>query len=1145
MSKEALPRKKKIRAGHRASATRLLNQVDGALAATPTDNDKLAQLKLSLHEKLDTLKQLDSEVVDLTPEEGLDEEIEQADGYKDNVYRALTMIDKALKPKPRPSDCASTPMSPTVTPHVNRVKLPKLSLPHFSGDITKWDTFWDSYESAIHKNDDLTDIDKFNYLRSLLERTAHEAIAGLTLSSANYREAIDILQRRFGNKQMIISKHMEILLNTEAITSEQNVRGLRRLYDDVESHIRSLKSLGVAPESYGALLSPVLLNKLPPELRLIVSRKIPDSTLDVDSLLKIVEEELLARERTQAPTQTPPRRNQDKPRPTATTLFSSAPSPTSSPTCCYCRQPHSSIECTTVSSVSARRQILRTSGRCFNCLRKGHLSRNCRSPRRCQKCNGRHHSSICEGRSLERTPAAVDQLSLAQPTNASLNPEAPPFTTVPTSSNLCTNGMKAVLLQTARASVYNPAQPHRSIRVRVLLESGSQRSYISERAKGQLALQPTEEEHLCIAAFGSTREGPKVCPTVTIGMVGKGYPHMQLSLYVVPMICEPLASQPIAACAKGNQHLASLELADYSESDQSLEVDILVGSDYYWDLVTGGVSRGSSGPTAIHTKLGWVLSGPTCSKEPGRCSVNLVTTHVLRVDAQHNDSKSLDEALRSFWDLESLGIHEPEKTMYDEFANTIAFQDGRYMVSLPWKEFHGSLPDNYQLSHSRLQGLLRRLKPTPSILQEYDDIIRDQLDKGIVEPVTEINPTLSRLHYLPHHAVIRTDKATTKLRIVYDASAKSSGPSLNDCLHTGPKFNQLILDILVRFRSFKVALTGDIEKAFLMISVAEHDRDVLRFLWVDDLAKDPPDIRILRFTRVVFGVSSSPFLLNATIRYHLEQYLDSHPDLIRCLLQSTYVDDVIAGAASEDEAFDLYTQAKEILQRGGLNLRKFLTNSRQLQLRIDQAERSHTPPDKIVEEEGPHCLDETYAAATLGSNPGPRAGERKILGVRWEPNSDQLTFDVAEIAQLAGTLEPTKRNVVSTIGRFYDPLGFLSPLIIKFKVLFQKLCESKVGWDQVLTGELVQEWKTLITDLQENQPISIPRSYLANVDGEIASYELYGFCDASVKAYAAVVHLVLKTEEKTFVRFVVAKTRVAPLQAQTIPRLELLSALLL
>ena len=94
--------------------------------------------------------------------------------------------------------------------------------------------------------------------------------------------------------------------------------------------------------------------------------------------------------------------------------------------------------------------------------------------------------------------------------------------------------------------------------------------------------------------------------------------------------------------------------------------------------------------------------------------------------------------------------------------------------------------------------------------------------------------------------------------------------------------------------------------------------------------------------------------------------------------------------------------------------------------------------------------------------------------MRWEPDGDQLVLDVANVAQHVSTLEPTNRNIVSTIGRFYDPLGFLAPLIIKFKVLFQKLCESKVDWDQTLNGELVYEWKTLVNDLQENQPISSP-----------------------------------------------------------------------
>ena len=192
-------------------------------------------------------------------------------------------------------------------------------------------------------------------------------------------------------------------------------------------------------------------------------------------------------------------------------------------------------------------------------------------------------------------------------------------------------------------------------------------------------------------------------------------------------------------------------------------------------------------------------------------------------------------------------------------------------MELPWKESHPVLPDNYQLSEKRLKHLLTRLRKDPEILQEYDNVIKEQLKEGMVEVVDEQHPgEIGKVHYLPHHAVIRRDKSTTKMRIVYDASAKDNGPSLNDCLYTGPALAQNILDILLRFRCHKVALVGDIEKAFLMLPIQESDRDVLRFLWVDDIKNPNPKITALRFTRVVFGVSSSPFLLNATVKHHME-----------------------------------------------------------------------------------------------------------------------------------------------------------------------------------------------------------------------------------------------------------------------------------
>ena len=168
--------------------------------------------------------------------------------------------------RPRPSLRPLALPSPHVHEHTtdvggHRVKLPKLMLKAFNGDITTWTSFWDSYESAIRKNP-LSDIDKFNYLNSLLERSAREAVSGLTLTSANYREAISILKKRFGNKQQIISRHMEILLNVEPVTSQHDLKGLRHLFDLIESHVRSLKSLGVSPDSYGALLSSVLLSPI-------------------------------------------------------------------------------------------------------------------------------------------------------------------------------------------------------------------------------------------------------------------------------------------------------------------------------------------------------------------------------------------------------------------------------------------------------------------------------------------------------------------------------------------------------------------------------------------------------------------------------------------------------------------------------------------------------------------------------------------------------------------------------------------------------------------------------------------------------------------------------------------------------------------
>ena len=173
----------------------------------------------------------------------------------------------------------------------------------------------------------------------------------------------------------------------------------------------------------------------------------------------------------------------------------------------------------------------------------------------------------------------------------------------------------------------------------------------------------------------------------------------------------------------------------------------------------------------------------------------------------------------------------------------------------------GSTNQLYQTSVRRMNGLPKHLRQDTEVLQEYNKVIKDQIQQEIVEAMPSGDPDVDGVHYLPYHAVIQRDKATTRLRIVFDASANAEGVSLNDCLFAGPKFDQKILAILLTLRAHRVAVMADIEKAFLMISVSEPDRDYLRFFWIDRINKEQPEIQVLRFAKVVFGVTSSPFLL--------------------------------------------------------------------------------------------------------------------------------------------------------------------------------------------------------------------------------------------------------------------------------------------
>ena len=269
-----------------------------------------------------------------------------------------------------------------------------------------------------------------------------------------------------------------------------------------------------------------------------------------------------------------------------------------------------------------------------------------------------------------------------------------------------------------------------------------------------------------------------------------------------------------------------------------------------------------------------------------------------------------------------------------EFVN-VRHNGQRYEVELP----------NYNLCYNRLKSMHFQLSKTPDILREYENIIQEQLAAGIIENIP--NQSSEKLndedvHYLPHHGVIRKNRETTKLRIVYDGSAKSPGQqlSLNDCLPTGPNYIPQLADVLARFRWHRMAITADIEKAFLMIGIQENQRNMLRFLWLKDPYVVNSEVIQLRFCRLVFGLRPSPSILGATLTHHLDAHRDSHAELVELTKKSLYVDDLLTGADNVQEGFELYQDSKELMAKGAFNLRKWNSISHELLQLINKKEES-------------------------------------------------------------------------------------------------------------------------------------------------------------------------------------------------------------
>ncbi|XP_055941638.1 uncharacterized protein LOC129971686 [Argiope bruennichi] len=615
--------------------------------------------------------------------------------------------------------------------------------------------------------------------------------------------------------------------------------------------------------------------------------------------------------------------------------------------------------------------------------------------------------------------------------------------------------------------------------LRCMLDCGANKSFILRGVVEELGLKTVGREVLAIHTFGSKTAERRAYDIVEITLRNVQHPTRCVKIQAV--VNGSITSAKIHTPSQFVRNIAlekGIELADVSTSER---IDVLIGSDYISEILGERNIRISKRLIAADSIFGYLLLG----KEMGIDCKEISANHLI----VEGEESSFDR-VKDLWLLETIGINmdKEESLSYKEtfksFQQNTTYKDKRYEIRLLWKEDNKALRSNYEIAKRRLFGLSKTLDRNKELFVKYDGIIKEHLREGIIERVDlNLDKNINTGYFVPHHAVVRERKDSTKVRIVFDASSKGKGTlSLNDCLESRPNLNPDLLEILLRFRLNKTAFSADIQRAFLEVGIAEEDRQFLKFLWIKEDCPNPGfsphNIETFQYKRVTFGVKCSPFLLAAVIKLHLEKFESEYEEACK-MLSYLYVDDLAAGTSSVSETIKLSKEMIYILSQASMNLRRWATNSPILKEAWKQAN-----------------VDCRETSEELGV-------PLKILGLIWDNTNDKFTIDIHQISKMKDS-NLSKRLILSICGMLFDPLGMITPFTVRMKLLLQNTWERELKWDEPLLPDIQETFLSWLDEVKTIPQISLPRPYL--LDAETPMAEIHIFSDASPKAYGCVAY---------------------------------------
>ena len=1036
--------------------------------------------------------------------------------------------------------------------------LPKLDIPKFDDEhnVKQYVTFRSLWDSIMSKPEfRIPEATKFAYMRSHLGgRPLAIADRNMILGDKAYAATIKQFDKSFGDPGRIVQGLLS-QLETRPSLSYNDWAGLRDFSDELVTMIQTATHLKFKAELKNHKYAVELAQKLPDRLHteflskmwkksegqkytvLNLSEWLEDKTGPVGLILLEQSRKFKSgkKERPQQERKRPHPKGPDFPVTRTYTAQIAAPNPqvcvtttakgvskTSTPaknsnaskggigdriTCLYCgvsELGHYLETCEEFKKLNCDQKIkwLKDKGRCNKCAKKH--EGECPFPKKCKDCQGDHRASL-----HEVVKSTVNNRGTVLCSGVGSKPKV--------------GYERDVLIKVVPLVVYGPKGMIETFGV---LDECAERTMILQQTVSELQIHGPDETLRIETVMGDADWKGK-CVDFVVSARGDQSQKFQINCAFTADDFQ-LVDYSVSAERLQSKwpHLRNLPLFTADKVQPAL----LIGADHIELTLSTEVRTGpkTSSPVAVNTLFGWTVQGRQGLQQPG---VKSTTSHQVLFTMCQQPEYPLHQMMERFMAIDRLPhINEKEatrsrldklaiKTLKEKTVQVEVQGIHRLETPLLWKP-NRSIP---QSSARAVQGLARshrkKMTSDPKLAEYCKTYMQKLKDQGHVEElgtVEEIAAKEQQGWYIPYHVV----HSSGKYRLVFNCSFEFAGQNLNDELLAGPTLNSSLLEVLLRFRQGRVAVSGDITAMFHQVRLSPEERCRFRFLWWDE---QMDTWIVFQWLVLPFGATCSPCCATFALQKTAEDGKERYPLVQDTIKLETYVDNQLASRDTEQQAKELVLSTRQCLQESGFQMVKYASSHPEVVENLPTAARSN------------HHL-RSLSLDQLEGNPEP------ALGLNWDCMSDEMYHP----AKVPDNRLLTKRTALRVLASQFEPLGDIAPFTARAKIIVQELWMSKLDWDEEVNDtDIRKRWEDWCLELEQIPSLRMQRCYTpSHVDSTSVKRALHVFCDASERLYGAVAYMrSVDDHEQVYMSFVLAKCRVAPKRLTSMPRLELMAAL--